>query len=391
MSIKLVCFEPWKGLGITQYDSGFGDRIKYWVLAYQLSLIIEDIQIIVEEKYWPELLLLDLPNTKTENITRRSCRNKLISIGWEEVKNIMLTGNSTVLDSSNDVYYYLDFSLEDFVNIFEGQNVTNNFIMHKAVSEIKLKLPIVSDFMQQEFSDCCCIHLRRGHGTFPTLKFLQEMEQFLSKERVNFYWRNFHRSRLGDSVHSKTYKYYDSLIERDTDIKEKNLSSNQLIYDYKWVNNYKIVLDSDYFNLIQNFILKEKYDEKIYISSDIPRAYYSYYYNNFSSNIMDEDVYFLKFSNLHKGQIPTEQLEKRYSIPISKVFKNVFDLMVGCYSKTIVRSTSNWSKISSLYKRKKVIHADRITSTNSLGNWIFMNGEIDFIDDSLYNGKSSLI
>jgi len=27
MSIKLICFEPWRGLGITQYDSGFGDRI----------------------------------------------------------------------------------------------------------------------------------------------------------------------------------------------------------------------------------------------------------------------------------------------------------------------------------------------------------------------------
>jgi len=394
MSIKLICFEPWKGLGITEYDSGFGDRIKYWVLAYQLSLIIEGIQIIVEEKYWPELLLLDLPNTTTQNITWKSYKNKLIPIGWEEVKNIMITRVNSLLNFSNDVCYYFDFSLEDMANIFEDQNVTNNFIIHQGVSKIKLKLPAVSDFIQKQFSDSYYIHLRRGRGTFPTAKFLNEMEQCLTKEFVLDYWRMFHTIKLGSNTRSKIYKYYDSLIEKDTYIDEKyspterhrslakmvGNSDEEILKDYKWVNSYKIVPDSDYFNLILNYIFKKNPNQKIYISSDIPKKYYSHYYDNFSGNIIDKDYYFKIFLDLYTDKISKKDLEKEYSTPILKVFENVFDLMVGCFSNNIVRSTSNWSKISSLYKKKKVILYGGETSINSLENWIFMDGEIDFID-----------
>lgn len=385
MSIKLICFEPWKGIGITQYDSGFGDRIKYWVFAYQLSLIIKDIQIIVEEKYWPELLLIDLPNTISQNISLKDCENKLLPISWEDVRNIMMTKDSSLLTPSDNKYYYLNFSLEDMAKIFNGQDITNNFIMHEGISKIKLKLPIVSDFIQKEFSDCCYIHLRRGHGTFPTLKFLSEFEQFFSKKTVFDYWETFHKIRLGRSIRSQKYEYFDSLIEKDSDTEKKYLPTGKLVYDYEWVNNYKIVPDSDYFNLIQNFILKENPNQKIYISSDIPKKYYSYYYDSFPHNMMDKDFYFQIFLDFYKDNIPEEKLQKRYSIPILKVFENVFDLMVGFYSKTIIRSVSNWSKMASLYKRKKVILADRITSMNSLGNWILIDHEIDFIDGSVYN------
>jgi hypothetical protein len=206
------------------------------------------------------------------------------------------------------------------------------------------------------------------------------MERFLSKETVDFYWKTFHRERLGKSIRSKTYKYYDFLIDKDTDTEKKYLPTKKVAYDYTWVNNYKIISDSDYFNLIQTVILKENPDQKIYISSDIPKKYYSYYYDNFPNNIMDKEFYFKKFLNLYKNKLPAEKFKNQYSIPIFKIFENVFDLMVGCYSETVVKSTSNWSKISALYKKKNIIHADRILSINSLGNWIFIDHEIDFID-----------
>jgi hypothetical protein len=381
MSIKLICFEPWQGKGISQYDSGFGDRIKFWVLAYHLSLIIEDVQIIVEEQYWPELLLIDLPNTTPQNIFSLGLsKNQLLPLTWEKVRDIILTEDNSLLNSSDDTYYYFNFSIHYIGDIFCNQNITNNFIIHNGVSKIKLKLPIVSDFIEQEFSDCCYIHLRRGNGTFPTLKFLNEMERFLSKETVDFYWKTFHRERLGKSIRSKTYKYYDFLIDKDTDTEKKYLPTKKVAYDYTWVNNYKIISDSDYFNLIQTVILKENPDQKIYISSDIPKKYYSYYYDNFPNNIMDKEFYFKKFLNLYKNKLPAEKFKNQYSIPIFKIFENVFDLMVGCYSETVVKSTSNWSKISALYKKKNIIHADRILSINSLGNWIFIDHEIDFID-----------
>jgi hypothetical protein len=383
MSIKIICFEPWRGDGITNYDSGFGDRIKYWALAYHLSLIIENIQIIVEDYYWPELLLIDLPNTTSQNIiTSGVSRDRLFPLSWEEVSNIISTENNSMLD---DMYYYFNFSVHNIGYIFHDQKITYSRIIHNAVSKIKLKLPEASNFMEKEFSDCCCIHLRRGHGTFPTLKFLSEMERFLSKELVKSYWKTFHRSRIGTSIHSKEYKYFDSLIEKDTDTEKKYLPTRKLFMDYGWVNDYKIIPDSDYFNLIQTVILEENSDQKIYISSDIPREYYSYYYDNFPHNIIDKDLYFKKFLSLYKNKLPSKEFKKKYSIPISKVFENVFDLMVGCHSKIVVKSSSNWSKIACLYKKKKIIHADDVLSTNSLGNWIFVDYEIDFLGENLYN------
>lgn len=379
MSIKLICFEPWRGKGISQYDSGFGDRIKFWVLAYHLSLIIEDVQIIVEEPYWPELLLIDLPNTISQDISSLGLsKNQLLPISCEEVRDIISTEDNSLLNI--DTYYYFNFSVHRIGDIFDNQNITYNSIIHNAVSKIELKLPIVSNFIQQEFSDCCYIHLRRGSGTFPTLKFLSEMEQFLPKETIDSYWKTFHRNRLGNSRYSKTYKYYDFLVQKDTDIEKKYLPTKKVSGDFNWVNDYKIIADSDYFNLIDTVILKNNPDQKIYISSDIPKKYYSYYYDNFPNNIMDKDFYFKKFLNFYKNKLPAEKFKKQYSIPIVKVFENVFDLMVGCYAETVVKSTSNWSKIASLYKKKKIIHADRIISMNSLGNWIFIDHEIDFID-----------
>lgn len=398
MSIKLICFEPWAGSNISEHDSGFGDRITYWIFAYYLSTIIKDVQIIVQEYYWPELLLIDLPNTIPQDIPSLGLsKNQLIPITFEELKNIILTEDGNFLDSSENIYYYFSFSVlcvDEIHDILEKKNVTYAHIMHTSISKIKLKLSVVSNFIEKEFSDSCCIHLRRGRGTFPTEKFLNEIEQFLPKKTIDFYWRFFHLGRLGDSKNSKKYKYYDLLLEKDTDVEKipsftrDNLKKNP---DFNWVNAYKIIPDSDYFNLIDNFILRENPNQKIYISSDIPKEYYSYYYDRYPNNIMDKGYYFKKFLNLHKDKLPPEKLRKKYSISIFKTFENVFDLMAGCYSEIVVKSTSNWSAFSSIYKKKKIILADRMVSMTSLGNWIFIddtNG-FDFMDEIPYNEEDS--
>ena len=377
MTVKLICFEPWRGVGITPYDSGFADRMRHWIIAHKLSLIIKDLQIIVEEKFWPELLLLDFPNTIPQNVhSLKLSKGQLIPISYEEVEQIISTEDNNFLTSSDEVHYYFNFSIHRVNDIYIKQNLRYDSIAHEAISKIKFKLPIVSDFMQREFSDCCFIHLRRGNGTFPTLKFLSEMERFLSKETVDSYWKTFHSNRLGHSINSKEYKYFDSLLEKNTDKKYLNSIGG----DSGWANDYKITADSDYFNLIINIIFKDNSDQKIYISSDIPQKYYSYYYDNFPHNVIDKTFYFEKFLNFYTNVLPAKKFNKKYSIPIFKVFENVFDLMVGCYSEIIVRSGSNWSKIASLYKKKKIIQSSRITSINSLEEWTFVDQDIDFTD-----------
>jgi len=371
MSIKLICFEPWGGDNICEHDSGFGDRITYWFSAYYLSTIIKDVQIIVQEYYWPELLLIDLPNTIPQNIPSLGLsKNQLIPITFEELKNIILTKDGNFLDSSENIYYYLNFSvlcIDELYGILEVEKY-----MCSAISKIKLKLSVVSNFIEKEFSDSCCIHLRRGNGTFPTEKFLNEIEQFLPKKTIDFYWRFFHLRTLGDSKNSKKYKYYHSLLQKDTGIgitEQIPFTWDSQKNDFHWANAYKIIPDSDYFNLIDNIILKENPNQKIYISSDIPKKYYSYYYDRYPNNIMDKSYYFKKFLSFYTNKISPEKLKIKYSISIFKTFENVFDLMVAFHSKILVKSTSNWSLISAMYDEKKVIEADKIFSMNSFGNW----------------------
>lgn len=407
MSIKLICFEPWQGNNIFEHDSGFGDRVTHWLSAYYLSTIIKNIQIIVQEYYWPELLLIDLPNTIPQDISSLSLsKNQLIPITFEELKSIILNEDGNFLDSSKDIYYYFNFSVlrvDELYSIFDIKNTTYNDIMHKAVSKIKLKLPVVSNFIEKEFSNSCCIHLRRGLGTFPTLKFLNEIEQFLPKETIDSYWKLFHASRLGNSKNSNEYKYYDSLLEKDTDIEEISSSTEKILYDdflqwkpekklnFNWTNSYKIISDSDYFDLIDNVILIENPNQKIYISSDIPKKYYSYYYDRYPNNIIDKTYYLKQFITLHKNKLPQEKIKLKYSISILKTFENVFDLMVACHSEILVKSTSNWSHVSSMYKKKKVIYADRTVSMTKLGKWTFADytDKIDFSDDFIYNEEDS--
>ena len=373
MSIKLICFEPWNGRNISKYDSGFGDRVAHWLLAYYLSTLIEDLQIIVEEKYWPELLLLDFPNTISQDIDLLELTDdQLIPISFEKFKNILLNDKNPNLNFSENFYYYIDFSLylkEKLEPYFRKRKTTYNQIMHEAAPKIKLKLKEASDFMKKEFSESCCIHLRRGLGTFPTMKFLNEIEKLIPIELLNSYWEIFHRKKLGESFSSMEYKYHNSLLEKDDNSEKKVFLTEKHLFDFNWTNSYKIIPDSDYFNLIDNKILLENPNQKIYISSDIPKKYYSYYQDRYPNNIMDKTFYFRKFLNLYKDKLPPEKLRRTYSISIFKTFENVFDLIVACHSKILVKSTSNWSYMSSFYKNKKVIHAARIVSSDSLGSW----------------------
>jgi hypothetical protein len=266
--------------------------------------------------------------------------------------------------------------------------------MHKAASKIKLKLPAASNFIKKEFYDSCCIHLRRGHGTFPTLKFLDEISQFLPKETIDLYWKLFHSSKLGNCKDSKEYKYYDSLLEKDAGVGGTSSSAQwktRRDFHFNWVNTYKIISDSDYFNLIDNVILRENPNQKIYISADIPQKYYSYYYDRYPNNIIDKTYYFKKFLSFYINKISPEKLKTKYSISISKTFENVFDLMVGCHSEIVVKSTSNWSAISSVYKKKKIIFVDQIVSRTSLGNSTFIDYTtgFDFMDEIPYNEEDS--
>lgn len=390
MSIKLICFEPWNGNNLFENDSGFGNRISSWMFYYHLSTIIKDIEIVVEENYWPELLLIDLPNTTSKNISSlKLSKDQLIPISSEEFSNIILTDGYNTKFSENN-YYYFDFiwdSQEVFDVLMRSKRLTYYHLLHNSISKIKLKSFTAFEFFENQFSDFCCIHLRRGLGTFPTKKFLNEINQVLTKKMIDSYLNDFHLDRLGRYKHLNRYHYYDVLLVKDTDTERKDLNYQIDYQDFTWVNTYKIIPDSDYFNLIDNFILSENPDQKIYISSDIPKKYYSYYYDRYPDNIVDKIHYFRKFIDFYRNQIPTEKLQLKYSISIAKTFENVFDLMVGCHSKIIVRSASTWIDIPACYKKKKVISADKIVRTNSLGNWTLIDykNEVDWLSKMSYN------
>lgn len=398
--IQIICPEPWNGDCVNEHDTGFGDRIFHWIFHYNICTIVGNIQIIVPEKYWPELLLINLPNTITKDFSLLN-KNQLFPIDFQQLTDIISNEKNNFLKDSENIYYYFNIPLKYFPKIYyliiEKKYKTYDQILGEPISKIHLKNLLVEKFFEEEFSNCCCIHLRRGHGTFPTKKFLEELKHNLSESQIKDYWEQFHKNKIGKSEFSKKYlihqkfldktateeKYVNPYFNLNNDITPKTLlespelflelessaPSNVNYQIFDWIHVWKITSDSDYFNLIDNTILIENPNQKIYISSDIPMKYYSYYYDRYPNNIMDKRYYFKKFLNFYKGKIQKEKISIEYSVSISKTFENIFDLMVGFYSKILIKSNSNWSRISMYYRKKRIAIADQRYLESSLGTW----------------------
>lgn len=302
----IFCLEPWNGNHI-QKDTGLGNRLIHWSAIYYISTLYDNCKIIVEEKYWPELQFLDLPNTEAVNIDSEYIKSNYIPLYSQDIEDIINGDKKNIFDNNSSPYYSDKFICSE------------DRILSVGISKIKFKNKRVNKFFEDNFSDFCSIHLRRGVGTNPTLGFIKDFLFHKSKEELKKYLREYYFN-FGYCPPS---------------------------------SHYSIIPDSVYFSLIDEIISNNK-SQKFYISSDIPESYYSYYFDRYPNNIKKKEEYFKEFLSFFEYDDDICELYSYFGVLWKEALANLFDLFILSHSQTIlVDNYSTWAIVAPIMSKKK--------------------------------------
>jgi hypothetical protein len=313
--------EPFGGWSKDTEDTGLCNRIFHWEVAYDISKNNNfDYQIILEEKYWPEFKLIDLPKTKFfTNIEGDSYdveKLKFIAVYDtvnQEIKTAepisygmirqMFGYDSCKLE--NGGHYYSNFGYRSLSDLYPISTVE---MMDRPLKEIKLRYKSVEESIKYEVRDAVGIHIRRGNG----IPFNHDDLNSLPEEiRGNF-----------------------ELIKR--------------IPRYQTDNFYSFHQDELYFNIMDN-ILKLNPNQKFYISSDLPDEIMRYFYEKYGDNLIDKkNILKIVYDYIITSGIKKSELEYGNVVP------NLVDLFSLSFCKFLIKvPTSTWSNFAENYVRKE--------------------------------------
>jgi hypothetical protein len=345
--MKIFCLERNLGKFVYEQDNGFGARMRDWTYAYILSTFIDDIEILVQPYFWPELLFLDLPKTSTKKLSKSEHKN-LHPLNFDQIKYLIKTKDSSILDKEK--IYYLKFPTQsmnnsirekqylDELELFGNQFEKFSEYQQQAFSKIKLKNINAENFLRENFSKVAWIHMRRGHEAIPTIKFFKEVEQYFPKEKIPIYWNDYN---IGSTIGRYTHETRNKFLEKISDPNTFSWCVDKITTEI-----YRIISDEFYFKIIDSFLLGKDKDQKIYISSDIPMHFYSHYYEKYPNNLIDKKLYFKEFFKLYKDEYFVKNSKKlKFSTSLKQTFINVFDLLVGFNSSIAVSTKSCWGSM----------------------------------------------
>jgi hypothetical protein len=304
----IVCLEPGLsgcGEGLSKRDTGFGNRVLDWAILYYISTLLEDCELLVQEEYWPELEFISLPKTKVTKISSDEVKEKFLKLSPSDIAHILNYKDVSYIQNSNIGWYFEGFETPP-------SNV--GVILSTSIKDMKFKDEKVNEFFKDRFSDFSSIHLRRGFGTTPSVGFVEWYFSY-NKEILKRY----------------LFDYY--------------------LYPGYADNNFLIIPDVVYFSIIEDIILKNK-DHKIYISSDISENFYSYYFEKYPDNIVNNSQYIDEFLNLFEYD---ETKVKTYKYSLKRTLINLFDMFVLAHSKTlIIDGVSSWGHVAFLIGKKNI-------------------------------------
>jgi hypothetical protein len=313
-------FGGWKGF---TNDTGLCNRILHWEVAYEINRQNGyKYYILLEEKYWPENKLLDLPTTKTitniegdpleveklKFIAVYDIINKRINTAkplyTNNIEKMFRDGN---LKLENKGHYYSNFGYRELSNLYSQENLKN---IERPLSKIKLKHRSVEESIINEMKNVVGIHIRRGNGIPYTVDDLNSLPE------------------------NKRDKF--SLIKRVTDEQSDT--------------TYSFHRDDLYFNIMDN-MLKINPNQKFYISSDISNELMDYFYKKYKNNLVDKTF----ILNVVYDYILNSGFKKSDFV-YGNVVENLVDLFSLSYTSFLVKvPTSTWSIFAENYTKKESV------------------------------------
>ena len=315
--------EPFGGWNLSTTDTGLCNRIFHWEVAYEINKQNDfKYYILLEEKYWPENKLLDIPTTKTiTNIegdpheveklkfiavydTINEKINTATPLNVDRIEKMFKEGNLKLEDKG---HYYSNFGYNDLFNLYSQKDFKN---LERPLTRIKLKHRSVEESIINEMKNVVGIHIRRGNGIPYTIEDLNSLPE------------------------NKRDKF--ALIKRN--ITEQLHSA------------YSFHRDNLYFELMDN-MLEINPNQKFYISTDISDEIMDYFYEKYKGNLVDKSF----ILNVVYDFILNSGFKKSDFV-YGNVVENLVDLFCLSYTSFLVGvPKSTWSIFAKNYTKKESV------------------------------------
>lgn len=313
--------EPW---WTSPLDTGLCNRIFHWEIAYDLNLKNKyKFHILIEEKYWPENKLIELPDTKViksiegdpfelerlKFITVFDVKNRNVKLSkpiYEEFLNKMYDTQNFRLD--DDSHYHSNFGYNELERLYKEKFDSNN----RPLKLIKLRHSTLEQIIKKEMSGVVGVHIRRGNG----VPFAEEDLDSLPKESID------------------DYKFL-----RKYKITQYNSS-------------YKFHKTNEYFDIMDRMIQINP-SQKFYLSADMSFEFTTNFYNRYKKNMVDIGLLRnMAYDYLLNGGYNKKDFE------YGNVVENVLDLFCLSYCDFLIMAkTSTWSIFARDYTPKFSVYA----------------------------------
>lgn len=316
--------EPFGGWNGNTNDTGLCNRIFHWEVAQEINRHNDyNYYILLEEKYWPETKLIDIPDSKIiyniegdeydieklKFIAVYDTKNKKINTAkplfTDDIEKMFSSGN---LKLEKEGHYYSNFGYRELSNLYP-YDVFKKTKRH--LSTIRLKHRFIEESIKNEVSNAVGIHIRRGNG----IPFTKDNVKTLPKD-VREKFELFKRTATIQShVH---YGFYE---------------------------------DKMYFDIMDN-ILKMNPDQKFYISTDMPDEIMYYFYEKYKNNLINKKF----LINVVYDYVLSAGFKKN-DFKHGDVVETIVDLFSLSFCPFLIKSpTSTWSTFAECYIEKDSVY-----------------------------------
>lgn len=331
----------------TSYDTGLCNRLLNWEAIYYILEKCEDndLHIAVQNHIWPELPLLNIPDTvgvdynlykndwygRLEHSdlyfkTIFDYKNGKVSLAEKLTKSNVLDlfKNKSFKKILDNNHWFTDTGFVTLKSIFYDiseldMSETSEFAQTKIDPILKLipkprpldKIELKNKKIHKKLYDTCScfvgIHIRRGNGVNLT----DEVENNLSEDYKDLYLE-YKKKYIRDNCHT-----------------------------------YRFAHDVEYFFVIDK-ILEINPKQKIYISHDLTDELIQQYYDKYPNNIVTKKDLRKEYYKYFKNVVPNLD----HLINYANVLDNVLDLFSLSFCRyKILSNSSTWSNFADYYRR----------------------------------------
>lgn len=205
-------------------DTGFGNRLFYWLSTYYLNKKLKNkFKLLVEEPWWPELKIIELPNTSTFEYKFNIFEE--LDLQWAEQQRKFLYNNNKICGLITDSKYD---DVIDGKNLLDDNNHWVTYFSYAAnydikFPKIKFKNKVFDDYIKPQIKDVIGVHYRRGNGIeMPVLgeTYTDESNNTGTVKQEDLkivQWKKDNLSDINDTVYIPNEYYYKILDKKISD------------------------------------------------------------------------------------------------------------------------------------------------------------------------------